>query len=79
MDEIIPEPEGGAHRDPDAAAQSVKEALHRNLETLRAKSTETLLEERYQKYRRIGHYQESKLAQIQPHSKKGAHKKKPPR
>jgi acetyl-CoA carboxylase carboxyl transferase subunit alpha len=57
-DEMIPEPLAGAHNDPDAIAITLKEALLRNLESLRKLSTEKLLEERYQKYREMGHYLE---------------------
>jgi acetyl-CoA carboxylase carboxyl transferase subunit alpha len=46
VDEVIAEPLGGAHRDPAVTAASVKDALHRHLSALRAKSTETLLAER---------------------------------
>jgi acetyl-CoA carboxylase carboxyl transferase subunit alpha len=46
VDEVIAEPLGGAHRNPAVTAASVKDALHRHLSALRAKSTETLLAER---------------------------------
>lgn len=57
-DEVIEEPLGGAHRDPDAAAEAIREAISRHLAELCALSTETLLENRYQKYRAIGPYRE---------------------
>jgi acetyl-CoA carboxylase carboxyl transferase subunit alpha len=53
-DELIPEPPGGAHRDPQAAAQNLGEVLRRHLAELRAMSTEDLLEQRYRKYRSTG-------------------------
>jgi acetyl-CoA carboxylase carboxyl transferase subunit alpha len=53
-DELIPEPPGGAHRDPKLAAQNLGEALRRHLAELRAMSTEDRLEQRYRKYRSTG-------------------------
>ena len=54
VDGIIPEPLGGAHRDYEAAASALKAALLNNLGELRGLSVETLLEQRYQRFRRIG-------------------------
>jgi acetyl-CoA carboxylase carboxyl transferase subunit alpha len=53
-DEIIPEPPGGAHRDPRQAAARLGEALRRHLTELRALSPEELTEQRYRKYRSLG-------------------------
>ena len=58
VDEVIAEPLGGAHRDPDAAASQVKAALTRALTRLRAVPTDALLAARYQRYRRMGHFVE---------------------
>ena len=55
-DEVVPEPLGGAHRDPDAAASAIREALARNLDALCALDTNTLLEQRYAKYRAMGDF-----------------------
>lgn len=55
-DEVIEEPLGGAHRDIEAASESLREALSRNLAELKKLSTEDLLEQRYQKYRNIGEF-----------------------
>src|SRR5881398_3466667 len=44
VDEIVPEPEGGAHRDPDLAAANLRKALQQNLERLKAKSLEELMQ-----------------------------------
>ena len=54
VDEVIPEPLGGAHRDPALTAQRLKEALLRSLSTLSRGSVKDLVEARYQKFRRIG-------------------------
>ncbi|HVF71300.1 MAG TPA: acetyl-CoA carboxylase carboxyltransferase subunit alpha [Chthoniobacterales bacterium] len=58
VDEIVPEPEGGAHRDPDMAAANLGTALRQNLERLCALSIDDLLEKRYQKFRRLGKFTE---------------------
>jgi len=54
VDEIIPEPEGGAHRDYDAASASLGEGLRQNLERISRVPIPELLENRYQKFRRLG-------------------------
>ncbi len=53
-DEIIPEPPGGAHRDHDAIARSVGDAIRRHLADLRKLSPEQLVVDRYKKYRAMG-------------------------
>ncbi|MGC8971045.1 MAG: acetyl-CoA carboxylase carboxyltransferase subunit alpha [bacterium] len=58
IDEIIPEPPGGAHTDIAATIRLVEESIERNLEVICNKDIETLLEERYQKVRRIGVFEE---------------------
>ncbi len=54
IDEIVKEPIGGAHRDHRLAASILKRAIRRNLFNLLKKDIDSLLEERYQKYRNIG-------------------------
>jgi len=58
VEEVIPEPLGGAHNDPAAAAAALKEAFLRHLAELQAKPVEQLLEERYTRYRELGEYRE---------------------
>lgn len=58
IDQIIEEPVGGAHRDPDQAAQYLKKALIGGLDELTALSLEDLLEARHQKFRNIGIFKE---------------------
>jgi acetyl-CoA carboxylase carboxyl transferase subunit alpha len=53
-DEVIPEPSGGAHRDPRAAAELLREVVLRRLRYLMSLSEAALLERRYAKLRRIG-------------------------
>ncbi|WP_143529239.1 acetyl-CoA carboxylase carboxyltransferase subunit alpha [Rubrobacter xylanophilus] len=54
VDEVLPEPLGGAHRDPEAAVRAVGEALERALSGFADTPRETLLGKRYARYRRIG-------------------------
>jgi acetyl-CoA carboxylase carboxyl transferase subunit alpha len=54
IEDIIPEPLGGAHQDKVKAAATVKAAILANLAELQALPTEDLLERRYQRYRAIG-------------------------
>jgi acetyl-CoA carboxylase carboxyl transferase subunit alpha len=54
IDEIIPEPPGGAHTDYDAAAKALDARLKPALESLLGKSGPELQEQRYQKFRRMG-------------------------
>ena len=58
VDEVVPEPEGGAHRDPDLAAANLGTALRQNLEMLSALSLDDLLNRRYEKFRKLGKYSE---------------------
>ena len=58
VDEIVPEPQGGAHRDPAAAARNLKQALLRHLGELRPIPIPELLERRYEKYRGLGVFEE---------------------
>jgi acetyl-CoA carboxylase carboxyl transferase subunit alpha len=59
VDEVIPEPLGGAHNDPAHAAAALKQALQKHLNDLRALDLDELLETRYQRYRHIGTYEEA--------------------
>ncbi len=56
IDEVIPEPLGGAHRDPTQAAAALKDALVRNLNELVTIPTDELVTARYNRYRGIGRY-----------------------
>jgi acetyl-CoA carboxylase carboxyl transferase subunit alpha len=58
VDEIVKEPLGGAHRDPNFTAQNVKESLLKNLEKLAKMTGDELMEDRYQKYRKMGQFRE---------------------
>ena len=58
VDEVLPEPLGGAHRDSDAMAQSVKNSLINHLDALDRLSAEALLEARYQRLMAFGRFNE---------------------
>lgn len=53
-DRIVPEPVGGAHREPEGAAEFLEEALDSTLNELMVVDTETLVANRYKKFRSIG-------------------------
>ena len=53
-DEVVEEPDLGAHRQPEQAAERLKAALKTHLADLLATPIDELLEHRYQKYRRLG-------------------------
>ena len=54
IDEVIPEPLGGAHRGPDATAAALRESLARNLRELVGTPPDVLLKTRYDKLRALG-------------------------
>ena len=53
---LFPEPLGGAHRDFDAVATSISEALESSLRELRALNSDQLLEKRYQRLMSFGKF-----------------------
>ncbi len=54
IDELVEEPIGGAHRDPRRVAELLKEAISRNLSEIKNIPTEDLLRTRYEKFRKLG-------------------------
>lgn len=54
VDEIVPEPIGGAHRDPLATAETLKKVIQKHLQELQKLNGRELREQRYQKYRQMG-------------------------
>src|SRR6266496_643186 len=62
VDEIVPEPEGGAHRDYDSVTANLGSALRRNLAQISKIPIDELLKQRYEKFRRFGSFTESKTA-----------------
>ena len=59
IDGIVPEPLGGAHRDWEGAAAGLRAVLREQLWTLRPKSRDELVSERYEKFRRMGRFEET--------------------
>src|ERR1700756_4784440 len=60
VDQIISEPDGGAHRDYDSVAANLGAALRRALQEISKVPSDELLEKRYQKFRRLGVFSEGK-------------------
>ncbi|GAK38752.1 acetyl-CoA carboxylase carboxyltransferase subunit alpha [Paenibacillus urinalis] len=58
IEDIVPEPRGGSHRDYEATAVSIKEALEKHLNELLQMDREALRQDRYEKFRKIGKFQE---------------------
>jgi acetyl-CoA carboxylase carboxyl transferase subunit alpha len=59
VDEVIGEPLGGAHRNPDVTARSLQDAIARHLDELRAKPLETLMRERADRIAGFGVFSEA--------------------
>ncbi len=62
VDEIIPEPLGGAHNDPAQTAETLKAQLLKHLKVLKKTPLKKLQVERYEKFRAHGQFEEHKLA-----------------
>lgn len=58
VDEKLPEPQGGAHYDPAAAAATLRQAVLKHFKRLGRLKPETLLQKRFEKYRALGVYEE---------------------
>ena len=56
VDDIIPEPDGGAHTDHEAAARLIDEVLDRQLVALMNEPIKELLAARYEKFRKMGQF-----------------------
>ncbi|HEY1110658.1 MAG TPA: acetyl-CoA carboxylase carboxyltransferase subunit alpha [Opitutaceae bacterium] len=59
VDEVIPEPLGGAHNDLAQSAEALKYVLQKHLNDLRGLSSNKLLDLRYERYRHLGVYEEA--------------------
>jgi acetyl-CoA carboxylase carboxyl transferase subunit alpha len=56
VDEIVPEPEGGAHADHEAAARSLGDVIERQLAELSLERPQDLMDARYHKFRKMGQF-----------------------
>jgi acetyl-CoA carboxylase carboxyl transferase subunit alpha len=54
VDELVEEAPGGAHRDPEATAEKLRDALRRHLRELRILGPDQIVEDRYRKFRKLG-------------------------
>jgi len=63
VDEMIPEPLGGAHTDPDKMAQTLRDYLLKHLEPLIQMPASERMKQRYAKFRAYGHFSEKQAAQ----------------
>ncbi|MFP4204441.1 MAG: acetyl-CoA carboxylase carboxyltransferase subunit alpha [Opitutales bacterium] len=59
VDQILPEPTGGAHRDYEATAETVREAVSSAFRKLEKKSRKKLLDDRYERFRKLGVFSDS--------------------
>ena len=72
MDDVLPEPLGGAHKDYDATALTLKQALLKNLDQLLDIKQSELLDERYKKFRKMGVFTKGEPKKRGSHAKKTA-------
>ena len=61
IDAIVPEPLGGAHRDWDGTAAALRQVLAHSLDELRIRSVESLVQERREKFRKLGVFEEARV------------------
>jgi len=61
IDAIIPEPLGGAHRNPAEAAMNLERYITRSIRELKRLDLDALLEQRYARWRRIGRFDRRRL------------------
>ncbi len=62
VDELISEPFGGAHHDPAKATAALDYALRKHLNDLKGLAADQLLNNRYDRFRRLGVYEEASVA-----------------
>ena len=58
VDEVIPEPKGGAHNDPVGSSDELKKALLNHLEQMKGMSHSELLDSRAERFRKLGVFEE---------------------
>jgi len=72
IDDIVPEPMGGAHRDRVKAAEFLREWIAARLQELRGVEVEDLVQQRYERFRRLGAYAERPLEVVTAGAADGA-------
>ena len=65
VDEVVPEPVGGAHNDPMTTADTLKKHLLKHLKQLQKLTAEERLKQRYAKFRELGHFVEKQPAVVE--------------
>lgn len=65
IEEIIPEPLGGAHRGPSETAANIAKAVSRHLAELESMDPDELIRDRYERFRRMGVFYEAPMPEIQ--------------
>ena len=68
VDEAIDEPLGGAHRDPELVAERLRASILRFLKSVEGLPAETLLERRYERFRKLGVFSSAQAASLTPAS-----------
>jgi len=58
VDEVIPEPLGGAHKEPGEVAKRIADCIEKQLAELEMKTTEQLVEDRYRRLLSFGEFQD---------------------
>ena len=71
IDEMIPEPLGGAHHDPEKTAETLKATLLKQLKSLQKLPKEKLTKERYAKFRKMGSFETVQTVQEEKEQKGG--------
>ncbi len=66
VDDVLPEPKGGAHSAPEAMAKSLKEYLVKTLTELSAMDAEARIEQRIDKFSRMGFFEENAVVEAAP-------------
>ena len=66
VDEVIPEPPGGAHDDPAAAAEAVRAAIVKHLAQFKNIAPAALINQRYDKFRDMGIFKEGPIPTLTP-------------
>lgn len=70
VDKVVPEPLGGAHREPVKVAETLKQYLIEELNILKEKSTAKLLSDRYKRFRRLGVFLEESITDKEKNRRK---------
>jgi acetyl-CoA carboxylase carboxyl transferase subunit alpha len=65
VDEIIPEPLGGAHIDPEKTAEAVRDGVLKHLDQLVQMAPGERMQQRYAKFRAYGHFSEKQTGQVE--------------